>query len=303
MIELDIAEAQIIGTRAEQQDAAAVVRLGDRGNAALLVLADGLGGHADGARAARIVIDTFRERASGGAFDQAERIYLALDDALQEANARIRDASDPTDGDRGMASTVIAAVIAEGRLHWISVGDSHLYVWRRGRLAKLNADHSQAGMMIRDGYAPGAPAVLAARSMLASALGGHAIEHTDRSEAPVALAEGDVILLASDGLDVLSDVEVARVLGESADGGGGTARVLIEAVGALGLPRQDNTTAITAHVFGAGAPARIDDALPAGVTRPGTGANPEGAGSPWPVLVGLALLAAVLLSVIMTQIP
>ncbi len=303
MIELDIAEAQIIGTRAEQQDAATVVRLGDRGDAALLVLADGLGGHADGAKAARIVVDTFRERASGGAFDEPEHSGRALDEALQETNARIRDASNPADGERGMASTVVAAVIADGHLRWISVGDSHLYVRRRGHLAKLNADHSQAGMMIHDGYAPDAPAVLAARSMLASALGGHAIEHIDRSEAPVALAEGDVILLASDGLDVLSDADIALVLGEGAEGGAGVARALIDAVQALGLPRQDNATVIVARVLGTGAPAAVDDALPAGVTRPGIGGTPEDTGSSWPLLAGLVLLAVVLLSVIMTQIP
>lgn len=301
MIELDIAEAQIIGTRAEQQDAAAVVRLGDRSDAALLVLADGLGGHADGAKAARIVVDTFRELAASGAFDQPALCHRALDDAIHEANARIRDASDPDDGERGMASTAVAAVIAEDHLSWISVGDSHLYVWRRGHVTKLNADHSQAGMMIRDGYAPDAPAVLAARSLLASALGGHTIEHIDRPDVPIALAVDDVILLASDGLDVLSDIDIARIVEESADRGTAPASALVAAVQALGLPRQDNATAVIARVLGTGAPARPEDALPPGVTRPGPDAAAD-TGSPWPLLFGFALLAAVLLSVIMTQI-
>jgi len=304
MIELDIAEAETIGTRAEQQDAAAVVRLGKNGDAALLVLADGLGGHADGAKAARIVIDTFSERATSGAFDHPKSCRGALDDAIHEANARIRDASDPADGERSMASTVTAALIVEGRLSWISVGDSHLYVWRRGRLTKLNADHSQAGMMIRDGYAPDAPTVLAVRSMLASALGGHTIEHIDQPEASIALAVDDVIVLASDGLDVLSDADIARIIGESIDRGMAPAQALVAAVQALGLPRQDNATAVAARVLGSGAPASTDDALPPGVIRPALEASPSGVGgSSWPVLVGLALLAAVLLSVIMTQKP
>jgi protein phosphatase len=300
MIELDIAEAQIIGTRAEQQDAAAVVRLGNRRDMALLVLADGLGGHADGAKAAQIVIDTFREHVVAGAFDQTEPAHRALDDAVHEANARIRDASDPADGERSMASTAVAATIADGHLDWTSVGDSHLYVWRRGNLAKLNADHSQAGMMIRNGSAPNAPAVLATRSMLASALGGHAIEHIDQPTVRVALAIDDLIVLASDGLDVLSDAEMVGIIGESVKRGAEPAQALVAAVRALGLPRQDNTTVITARVLGTGAPAGVDDALPAGVVRPRCDASPEG-GSPWPLLAGLALLAIVLLSVIMTQ--
>jgi hypothetical protein len=158
-------------------------------------------------------------------------------------------------------------------------------------------------MMIRDGYAPDAPAVLAVRSLLASAVGGHTIEHIDRSEAAVALAVDDVILLASDGLDVLSDADIARILGERAGQGAATpAQALVAAVQALGLPRQDNATAITARVLGMDAPASPEDALPPGVIRPGPDAGPD-TGSPWPLLVGFALLAAVLLSVIMTQIP
>lgn len=302
MIELEIVEAQTVGTRAEQQDAAAIVRLGNGRDAALFVLADGLGGHADGAKAAQIVVNTFRERAANGAFDRPELCPRALDEAVRETNARIRDASDPADGERSMASTVIAAVVAEGHLSWISVGDSHLYVWRRGRLTKLNADHSQAGMMIRDGHAPDAPAVLAARSILASALGGHTIEHIDQPAAGVALAIDDVILLASDGLDVLSDTDIARMVGESIDRGRGPAQALVAGVQALALPRQDNATVISAQVLGTGALARADDALPTGVIRPGLDAGPE-TGSPLPLLIGLAVLAAILLSVIMTQMP
>jgi protein phosphatase len=303
MVELDIAEAQIIGTRAEQQDATALVRLGGRNDAVLLVLADGLGGHADGAKAARIVVDAFRESAARGAFDRPELWDRALDEALHETNRRIGDASDPADGEHGMASTVVAAVVADGHLSWISVGDSHLYVWRGGRLVKLNADHSQAGMMIRHGHAPDAPAVLGTRSLLVSALGGHAIEHIDRSETPLALAANDVIILASDGLDVLSDPDIARVVTGSLDQGAAPAPALVAAVKALGLSRQDNATVIAARVLGMGAPASANDPLPAGVTRPALDVGPRGAGSPWPLLVGLALLAIVLLGVIMTQRP
>jgi serine/threonine protein phosphatase PrpC len=299
MIELDIATAETIGTRAEQQDAAAIVRIGEGGEAALLVLADGLGGHADGAQAARIVIETFRERATGG-FGGLELSRDALDQAIEDANGRIRSAGDPMD-ERGMGSTAVAAVIAEGRLLWVSVGDSHLYVWRRGRLAKLNADHSRAGMMIRQGHAPDEPAVLEARSLLASALLGRAIEEIDKPAASVALAIGDVILLASDGLDVLSDAEIAHTIAEGADrGADATSRALIAAVLGLGLSRQDNATVVTARVLGSGALANPDDELPRSVIRPGPSAE-DGPRSGWPLAIGLAVLAAILLSVIMTQ--
>ena len=304
MMNLDIAAAEIIGTRAEQQDASAIVRLGESGDAVLLVLADGLGGHADGAKAARIVVETFRERALGGAFAQAELSRRALDEAIIETNTRIRSARDPADGERGMASTAVAAVIAEGHLKWVSVGDSHLYVWRRGQIAKLNADHSQAGMMIRDGRAPDDPAVLAASSLLASALSGHAIEEIDSPTAVVPLASGDVVLLASDGLDVLSSAEIAQIIGDHAEIDAATlARRLVATVEGFRLPRQDNATVVAARLLGAGLPANPEDALPGGVIRPGSYSHNAGGKTGWPLAVGLAVLAAILASVIVTQMP
>jgi serine/threonine protein phosphatase PrpC len=301
MIELDIAEAETIGARAEQQDAAVVVRLGVRGDTALLVLADGLGGHANGAEAAGLVIDTFRDRATSGAFVLAEDRRSALLEAIEDANHRIRDASDPTDGERSMGSTAVAAVIAEGRVRWISVGDSHLFVWRRGRLAKLNADHSQAGIMIRQGFAPDDPAVLGSRSLLASALLGRTIEEMDCPVDDVALAVGDVVLLASDGLNTLSDAEVSRVIGESvAQGAEVMAGALVAAVLSSKLPRQDNATVLAARILGSVAPASPDDEVPNAIATPRIG---EGQGPPshWPLAVGLGLLLAMLASVIMTQ--
>ncbi len=301
MIELDIAEAETIGARAEQQDAAAVVRLGGRSDAALLVLADGLGGHANGAEAARLVVETFRKRATSGAFNVADDRHSALLDAMEEANQRIRNASDPADGERSMGSTAVAAMIAEGRVRWISVGDSHLYVWRRGRLAKLNADHSQAGVMIRQGFAPDDPAVLGARSLLASALTGRTIEEMDCPVDDVGLAIGDVVLLASDGLNTLSDAEVSRAIGENIGQGAELiAGALVGAVLSSKLPRQDNATVIATLILGSGAPASPDDEVPNAVATPQIGED-QGPQSRWPLAVGLGLLLAMLAGVIMTQ--
>ncbi|MBN9262931.1 MAG: serine/threonine-protein phosphatase [Hyphomicrobium sp.] len=303
MIELDIAEAQTIGTRAEQQDATAIVRIGDAGDAALLVLADGLGGHANGAEAARLVVETFRERAPGGGFQKPEDRRRALDETIQEVNQRVLAASNPADGERSMGSTAVAAIVAEGRLRWISVGDSHLYVWRRGRLAKLNADHSQAGIMIRQGYATDHPAVLNARSLLASALTGSSIEEIDAPVDDLALAREDVVLLASDGLDGLSGIEIARIIGETcASGAEAIANALIAAVIAHRLQRQDNATVVVARVLGSGAPAHSDDPLPDSVPTPAAVGDYSGAGHGWSLAVGAAVLLAILAGVIMTQI-
>jgi serine/threonine protein phosphatase PrpC len=78
MIELDISGTQTVGTRADQQDTAGMLRLGGHRDRALLIVADGLGGHSDGAVAARIVTETFLERADAVAFDVPARSRHAL---------------------------------------------------------------------------------------------------------------------------------------------------------------------------------------------------------------------------------
>lgn len=272
MAELDIAQAATIGARAEQQDAAGVARLGTGNGAALLVLADGLGGHADGALASRIVIETFDEAAKGGGFNEHGGRRQALDDAIQEINRRIHDSTDPSDGHRSMASTAVAAIVATGTVRWISVGDSHLYVCRNGRLSKLNADHSQAGLMIRHGYAPDDEAVINARSVLVSALTGRAIEEIDNPAHDVALEPNDVVLLASDGLNTLSDTEIALIIDQMFERGAeAIAKSLIENVTARGQPRQDNTTVVVARVLSiGGVDAKSSEPATKAVTNPTT---------------------------------
>lgn len=271
---LDLATADYIGARSQQQDATqAQLIAGNTG--ALLVLADGLGGHESGAEAARIVVDTFIEAALQGVFDAAQGRRSALREALDKANVRIADGLNPGHGQRSMASTAVAAVVADGALQWVSVGDSHLYVWRKGELLKLNQDHSQAGLMIRSGqYAANDPEVLAAKSVLVSALTGRKLELVDHPADAFRLEFGDVLLLASDGLNTLPEQEVeAIVTAEQAGGAARLSKVLLETVVERRADRQDNTTVAIARVLdipsrAAGIPLNDIELLPRDLTRP-----------------------------------
>jgi PPM family protein phosphatase len=260
MIKLDTARHETIGARAEQQDAAGSIPLKSGGGGQLLVLADGLGGHADGARAARLVVETFEEAVMSGQLDEPGGRRQALHGIIQEVNKRIHEATDPTDGHRSMASTAVAAIVANGTVRWISVGDSHLYVCRNGRLSKLNADHSQAGIMIRHGYSPNDEAVINARSVLVSALTGRDIEEIDNPAHDVALEIGDVVLLASDGLNTLSDTEIALAIDQMYDKGAeAIAAALVQMVTDRGMPRQDNATVVVSRVLSRGPHSAVDD--------------------------------------------
>lgn len=250
MMRLELATAEYIGARAQQQDLAAAIPLQ---GGAVLVLADGLGGHESGAEASRIVVETFKEAGSQGLFDSAEFRRQALRDTVEKANQRIANGVDPAHGQRGMASTVVAAVVAGGELSWVSVGDSHLYVWRGGRLAKLNEDHSQAGLMVRSGqYKADDPEVQAVKSVLVSALTGRKLEIVDLPSRPFQVEAGDVLMLASDGLNTLEDDEIGQIVSDvHGEGAVRLSTVLLETVRGRRVDRQDNTTVAVARVLAA----------------------------------------------------
>lgn len=271
MMRLDLAVDDFIGARSQQQDAAAARGFGSEGGA-VLILADGLGGHTGGAEASRIVVETFREAADAGAFDDPARRHGALREALELANARIANGVDPAHGQRGMASTAVASIVANGRLSWVSVGDSHLYLWRQGRMTKLNADHSQAGLMVQSGqYQPDDPEVLAVKSVLVSALTGRRLEIVDHPTQSVEVVPGDIILLASDGLNTLSEPEIERLLTSA---GQYEAReigaTLLDTVRDRRADRQDNTAVVVARIVGLATVASVQGLDEAGPPTQGT---------------------------------
>ena len=249
-MQLDLATADYIGARSQQQDTTAAKLLHNKAGA-LLVMADGLGGHESGAEASRIVVTTFEEASETGAFDLIEGRRSALRETLDRANTRIAGGVNPAHGQRSMASTAVAAIVADGALQWVSVGDSHLYIWREGRLYKLNQDHSQAGLMVRSGqYKATDPEVLAAKSVLVSALTGRKLEIVDHPKETFKVEKGDVLLLASDGLNTLPEQEIESIVTSvQSDGAQRLSARLLETVKNRRADRQDNTAVAVARVL------------------------------------------------------
>ncbi|MFM9938425.1 MAG: protein phosphatase 2C domain-containing protein [Hyphomicrobiaceae bacterium] len=251
MMRLELAHEAYIGARDEQQDSAGIQIIDESKHAAILVLADGLGGHKGGAEASKIVVQTFLDAAKQGAFTDPAHRHRALRDGIEVANTSIAGGVDPAHGHRSMASTAVIAIVAEGAVSWISVGDSHLYVWRKGALTKLNEDHSQAGLMVRSGqYNETDPEVLAAKSVLVSALTGRKLEIVDHPQQAYPLDAGDVLILASDGLNTISEDDIAGIVSNGAKlNAKQLSTALIEAVKERRADRQDNTTVAVARVI------------------------------------------------------
>ena len=258
-MDFDFGLAQDIGTRSEQQDSAAVCPLGPAVGA-LLVIADGLGGHTGGARASHIVVKTFADAGESGRFKSPKDRYEQLGVALQASNDEIASAARGLPKNETMGTTLVAAAAAWNSIGWISVGDSHLYLWRAGKITKLNEDHSQAGQMLKSGrYKPDDPELDAYRSMLRSAIMGRELTLIDRPIETRPLEKGDIVVLATDGLNVvdLPDIE-SIVTAHASQASDDLAEALLDAVRASGVASRDNTTVIVARVLGLDGEEKVD---------------------------------------------
>lgn len=234
------------GARRYQEDDAGNLRDDAPGEgqrpALLMVLADGMGGEVGGATASRCVVRSFLcgyGEAQGGT---AARLEACLEAATRALRERVR--TDPRL--EGMGSTVVAAVYDGQSVWWLSAGDSPMWRFAGGQLERLNADHSMApvldrlaevGELTRD-EALGDRR----RHMLRSALTGEEVELVDRAHRVCRLAPGDYLLLASDGLQTLSEGRIAALLGSVTGGVEAVADALLAAVRAAGRPHQDNVT-------------------------------------------------------------
>lgn len=98
----------------------------------LLVVADGLGGHAAGEVASALAVDILVEYLAGERLNAVNRgeaeIEKVLIEAFEEADAKVREAAQSGQGRRGMGTTLIAACIRGDRLHTCHVGDVRCYV-------------------------------------------------------------------------------------------------------------------------------------------------------------------------------
>lgn len=279
MHSVDIACAQTIGARDSQEDCAAVWPGAatfepeidwpePSGDEILMVLADGMGGHAAGDLAARLVCETFITAFAdlaaaphddtgvtvpGAAVAPALPRRQRLKEAMTRANAAVGQASRAVAGRNGMGSTLVAGVFSADGLEWLSVGDSPLLLFRQGELALLNEDHSLApalDQLVSEGkLSPERARSDPRRHMLRSAITGERIELVDLCKKPLALVSGDIIVCASDGLDTLERDEIARVVaGYGQDGAKAIAGALLREVANHREPMQDNTTVVVARI-------------------------------------------------------
>ena len=217
----------------------------------VMVVADGMGGHAAGEVASRLAISAL----VGLALDIPDWIFWVDAEHAPEMERRAREAVQQVGSIliergrqdaslRGMGSTLTAARSYGRDLLIVHVGDSRAYLLRAGRLERLTRDHTYVQMLIDTGQvSPNDATISGVRHLLVNALGG-SVEQVAVDVDLLRLEEGDRLLLCSDGLtDCVDDATIAATLG-SALPSNETCQRLVQL--ALDGGGRDNITAIVA---------------------------------------------------------
>lgn len=158
----------------------------------LLAVADGLGGHAAGAVASALALETLVERLRAG--DD-------LTDAVQGANRAVHGAGNRTAAYRGMGTTLVALLRADGGYRIANVGDSRAYRVAHDGIRQLTLDHSFVAEAERVGGLSSGDAVRSPwRNALTRALGTEPEVEVDVFGPFEAKDEPHVVVLCSDGV-------------------------------------------------------------------------------------------------------
>lgn len=234
---LELAAVSDRGTvRAENQDAWSLVPL-EAGRGCLLLLADGMGGHAGGREAAALAVLHAAER-----LRESDDPHAGVDEAEASANAAIAELRRDHGGEV-MGTTLVVAAVSEGRATIGNVGDSRAYLVRGGSASQVTEDHSVLAEAIRAGHVESGGAADPPRNLLTRALTGDPV---DADRFSVELREGDVLLLCCDGAwDPLGGEGLADLVG----GDGPLEGLLTRACdAALAAGSRDNVTLVACRV-------------------------------------------------------
>lgn len=175
----------------------------------LLIVADGMGGHAAGDLASRVCVETAVSSIEGSG--QTETIPI-LAEAVQKANRAVLKKAAEKPEYEGMGTTIVAAVIEGNTLYVANVGDSRLYLIDDDRIDQITLDHSLVAEMVRSGrISPEQMRNHPEKNIITRAVGGE--ENVEADFFDVGLHKGDVVLLCSDGLtNMVEDEQIFRIV-------------------------------------------------------------------------------------------
>lgn len=213
----------------------------------LLVLCDGMGGHAAGDVASSLVVGELVHL--DGESHGADDMISVLEDAMIRANARLAEVAEETNATEGMGTTCIAMMRSGTKLAVANIGDSRAYLRRGGRVTQITKDHSFVQQLLDEGRITEEEGLHhPQRSLVTRVFTGRPDDRPDLSMRE--LHRGDRLLLASDGLtDYVAESTVAELLHSDEPPG-----VIADQLIAISLRAsvRDNVTVIVADVVSPG---------------------------------------------------
>ncbi len=246
-LRLEYADISLLGGREENQDRVAVA-VAEK--AVLLLVVDGMGGHADGARAAQVtqqaIADAFWHTPQP-LFDPLGFLHLTLG----RAHAEVVKLGVQLPLEQRPRATCAVCLIQQRASWWAHVGDSRLYHLRRGALLARSRDHSHVELLLREGLINAEQAHNhPMRNFVECCLGGDPILPDMSLTRRRPLEPDDVLLACTGGLwGPLTDTEIATEFGTP-----GELRAKLLQLGARAVQRagsgSDNTSAAALRWLG-----------------------------------------------------
>jgi len=202
-----VAQASRIGGRKSNQDRVGYVH---SGNALLMVVADGMGGHQRGEVAAELTVQVFTKAFENQAAKGFPDPHAFLSKSASDAHLAIMDYAQQHEMKEPPGTTCVACMTLDGVAYWMHAGDSRLYHFRNSKLLQKTRDHSLVEKMVEQGtLAPEDTAKHPSKNIIYNCLGAVGVPRIDLSE-KTPLQAGDTLLLCSDGLwGPLTDREIA----------------------------------------------------------------------------------------------
>jgi len=215
----------------------------------LFVVADGMGGHANGEDASRLAIQTIADYMlpllTKKTPLQSEQYTQLLIEGIQQANIAVHQSNMEQHGDMG--TTVTATLLVDTVAHVANVGDSRTYLYRPEEgLRKVTNDHSVVASLVEAGIIkPDDIYTHPKRNQIYRSLGEKAAVEVDSFT--VQLQAGDKLLLCSDGLwDMVRDPKIESVIKSADPDPSITGDALIQS--ALEGGGEDNVSVIVIHI-------------------------------------------------------
>ncbi len=216
----------------------------------LFVVADGMGGHANGQDASRLAIQTMidfmlpRISVGNGAMDDTDYLKL-LEEGVQNANQAVHHRNLEEHADMG--TTMTTALVIGATAYVANVGDSRTYLYRQSLgLTKVTRDHSVVASLVDAGIIkPDDIYTHPKRNQIYRSLGEKLIIEVDTFK--VDLQPGDKLLLCTDGLwDMVRDPAIQRIISTPEPNPNKTGEDLIQA--ALEGGGEDNVSVIVVSI-------------------------------------------------------